>query len=102
MIYYLQIFTIIITMIFSMIITNDYYNDYYYYYYYYLSYTYRAVIAHEGVSNEAMYRRNPLGKKTCKPLPVCCFALYRVDVSSYEESRETIPFLSFVFPFSYF
>ena len=39
---------------------------YYYYYYYYLSYTYRAIRAHEGVSNEAMYRRNPLGKKTCK------------------------------------
>src|SRR5271156_4477209 len=44
-----------------------------------------------------MYKRNPLGKKTCRLLVVCCFALYRVDVSSYEESRKTIPY---PFPFS--
>jgi hypothetical protein len=28
-----------------------------------------------------MYGRNPLGKKTRKPLPVCWYALYRIDVS---------------------
>jgi hypothetical protein len=31
------------------------------------------LIAHKGVSNEAIYRRNPLEKKTCKPLPTYYF-----------------------------
>jgi hypothetical protein len=30
---------------------------------------------------KSMYRKNPLGKKTCKPSDICCFALYRIDVS---------------------
>jgi hypothetical protein len=36
--------------------------------------------AHEG-GVKSMYRKNPLGKKTCKPSDICCFALYRIDVS---------------------
>jgi hypothetical protein len=30
---------------------------------------------------KSMYRKNPLGKKTCKLSDICCFALYRIDVS---------------------
>jgi hypothetical protein len=40
----------------------------YYYYYYYFSYTYRAIELMRGSVQKSMYRRNPLGKKTCKPL----------------------------------
>jgi hypothetical protein len=54
-------------------------------------------MAHEGVSDKAIYRRNPLGKKIYKSLPVCCFVLYQVDVSSYEQLRETITFLHLLF-----
>src|SRR3954447_22046583 len=42
------------------------------------------------------------GRKPVSPCQSAVLRYYRVDVSSYEESRETIPFLSFVFPFSFF
>jgi hypothetical protein len=33
---------------------------------------------------KSMYRKNPLEKKTCKPSDICCFALYRIDVSLHK------------------
>jgi hypothetical protein len=30
---------------------------------------------------KSMYRKNPLRKKTCKLSDICCFTLYRIDVS---------------------
>jgi hypothetical protein len=46
------------------------------------------LIAHKGVSNEAIYRRNPLGKKACKPLPTYYF-IY-LEASRFVPNRRVL------------
>jgi hypothetical protein len=45
-------------------------------------------------SVKSMYRRNPLGKKTCKPYDTCCFALYQLTASLREVPSSFVLILS--------